>query len=370
MQCNFLSLSSRCRWTERWGRFHVRFLWVWFRFVPISTESLGESALYCVLGKEAHSNAHGSPSFPNNSLYSLEFWKYARLFFPLIVDQMAVDTSFPDKAWYLSRHVLWLLTAWLLCSIVRSHPGSKLSFNRGNQFGLVFLFQDQFLRDVEPCPELLEVSVLVGEQVVLVILSDMYLLLSLSPTWRIPTSTHCTFRPSIWSSSWRHHFCRTLSKTFSRCGVLKIWRLWRANLVFVTRFCAPRLDFSVLERWCTSRLGFPGAWPMNGSQFDATLENLTLCFSFLSRPDFSDPNPAWEIDSRSICSIPKLTSFDFTNTGSSGFLSCIDLFDMVLDFENWNKMVAGKHREIHDLKHTEKMIPLITGEITSGQSVS
>ena len=32
-------------------------------------------------------------------------------------------------------------------------------------------------------------------------------------------------------------------------------------------------------------------------------------------------------------------------------------------------MAAGKHREIHDVKQTEKVIPLITGEITFGQHV-
>ena len=49
----------------------------------------------------------------------------------------------------------------------RSHPGSKLQFDRGNVPDLVL--QDQLLRDVEQCLELLKVGVPVREQVVLVI---------------------------------------------------------------------------------------------------------------------------------------------------------------------------------------------------------
>ena len=33
-------------------------------------------------------------------------------------------------------------------------------------------------------------------------------------------------------------------------------------------------------------------------------------------------------------------------------------------------MAAGKHREIHDVEQTKKMVPLITREITFGQHVS
>ena len=33
-------------------------------------------------------------------------------------------------------------------------------------------------------------------------------------------------------------------------------------------------------------------------------------------------------------------------------------------------MVAGKHRENHDVEQTKKMVPLITCEITFGQHVS
>ena len=33
-------------------------------------------------------------------------------------------------------------------------------------------------------------------------------------------------------------------------------------------------------------------------------------------------------------------------------------------------MAAGKHREIHDVARTKKMVPFITREITFGQHVS
>ena len=46
----------------------------------------------------------------------------------------------------------------------RSHPGSNKPFNCGDPFGLMFLFHDQFLRDIEQCLELLEVGVLGDEQ--------------------------------------------------------------------------------------------------------------------------------------------------------------------------------------------------------------
>ena len=48
-----------------------------------------------------------------------------------------------------------------------------MPFDRGNQFDLMFL-QDQLLRNIEQCLELLEVGVLLDEQVYLVIRPDMY----------------------------------------------------------------------------------------------------------------------------------------------------------------------------------------------------
>ena len=47
----------------------------------------------------------------------------------------------------------------------RSHPGSKVPFNRGNIQDLVLLTQDQLLRDVEQRLERIKVGVPVGAQV-------------------------------------------------------------------------------------------------------------------------------------------------------------------------------------------------------------
>ena len=83
------------------------------------------------------------------------------------------------------------------------------------------------------------------------------------------------------------------------------------------------------------------------------------------------PNPASKTDSLSL--IPKLNvGFDFTTTSSSsGFLSSIFQFDMVLFFfeKKWSEMVARRHRKIHDVKQWENMIPLITGEVAFRQHV-
>ena len=56
----------------------------------------------------------------------------------------------------------------------RTHPGSKLPFNRGDVLDLVLLVQDQFPRDVKQRLERLEDSVSVGDQVVTVIFSKTY----------------------------------------------------------------------------------------------------------------------------------------------------------------------------------------------------
>ena len=49
-----------------------------------------------------------------------------------------------------------------------------MPFDDRNPFDPMLLFQDQFLRNIEQCLENLEVSVLVDEQVVLLILSEVH----------------------------------------------------------------------------------------------------------------------------------------------------------------------------------------------------
>ena len=91
--------------------------------------------------------------------------KIFKIFFPR---PMAVDTSFPDTARNLKKHVRLLLTRK-----VDLIQGVNCQFNHRYLFDLVFLVQDQFLRDVEQRLEFFEVGVLLGEQVVFVILSEV-----------------------------------------------------------------------------------------------------------------------------------------------------------------------------------------------------
>ena len=219
-----------------------------------------------------------------------------------------------------------------------------------------------------------------------------------------------TFWPStVWSSSGRFNFCRTVAKTFSVYRVLEISRLWWFNLAFASCFCTSRPGLPVPERWFISRpdlsvLGIGSTslchtWELDaefsmwrlspdtvcwrseewhgpnlslwvdsallatispylsadsnlasgsrcldeGSHFDATL--FRSCFSMITRCVWDQnsnswhnssgcmmyPNPAWEIDSRSLFMIPtSLPSISPAQAPSPGSLSCIDLFDMEL----------------------------------------
>ena len=47
-----------------------------------------------------------------------------------------------------------------------------MPFDRRNHFDLMFLFQDQLLRNIEQCLELFEVGVLGDEQIFLVVSRD------------------------------------------------------------------------------------------------------------------------------------------------------------------------------------------------------
>ena len=66
------------------------------------------------LGKTFHSNSNGSPSFPNNFMFSLEFWKMLDLFFPLYHGIWMSVHLVQTKNWIWNGRVPLLLTTWLL----------------------------------------------------------------------------------------------------------------------------------------------------------------------------------------------------------------------------------------------------------------
>ena len=104
-----------------------------------------------------------------------------------------------------------------------------------------------------------------------------------------------------------------------------------------------------------------------GSHCDATLERFHSYLDFLKLEEsgFQLPglNKSSEIDARSRSSMPtSLASISPTQVLLQPLRRGYGIF-------NSKKMSAGKHREIHDVKHTEKVIPFITGEITFGQHV-
>ena len=102
---------------------------------------------------------------------------------------------------------------------------------------------------------------------------------------------------------------------------------------------------------------------------------LTCCISLfdmvweeLVELKWLDPNPTGDCFALKFL-LRKMLAFDFATTGSSSVLLSWALFDMVFCFFDWTTLAAVKHREIHDVEHTEKVVPFITGEIALCQHV-
>ena len=115
--CLYL-LTNRCHGTSTWTWSDLRTLLIGFRVLSFSSESRGAVPLWCAVGKYS-TRTH--MAFRRFQKILDDAWSPGNI--QVVLSTFAwlqgMDASFQDQARNLSKRVLLLLTAWLLCHVAK-----------------------------------------------------------------------------------------------------------------------------------------------------------------------------------------------------------------------------------------------------------
>ena len=237
----------------------------------------------------------------------------------------------------------------------------------------MLLFQDQFLRNIEQRVEILEICALVDwffswfspRCTAVFIVADINYPIDLEIEHLV------IFKAISLLLQIREDFlgmvcCRSFNLNWDG-STLSLW---------VASVHPTPIDFSVLECWFACRPDFF----MLGWRLSFWCHLRTWCCVFVQI------SPVFSVFVRSgLYNVPESSMGEgFTlillDTKLTGFYFTIDAFFSRFSFLHlslrhgskvvtWTEMAATEHRKTHDVEHTEKIVPLITCEITFGQHV-